>query len=152
MNTSVRLSAVDLPSLMAHLNRASIGFDTMFDNLRRTAGLEQDRYPPHDIVKNSDTSYTVRVAVAGFREDELNVTLENNVLTVSGSQANRDDDEYIYHGISNKAFSKVLNLADHVVVRDAVYENGLLEIGLDIVVPEELKPKQISIVNKRTES
>jgi len=149
MNAQVRLSTVDLPTLLSHMHRASVGFDTMFDRLSQSASTLANsvNYPPHDIVKLSDTSYTINVAVAGFKEDELDIAVENNVLTISGNQHNREDVDYVYHGISNKSFSKVLNLAEHVVVRGAVYEHGLLSISLEVVIPEELKPRKISITN-----
>jgi molecular chaperone IbpA len=130
------------------MHRASVGFDSMFDRLNQSAAnlANSVNYPPHNIVKHSDSSYTIEVAVAGFKENELDVSIENNVLTISGSQQ-REDRDYLYQGISSKSFQKVLNLADHVVVRDAVYENGMLVIGVEIVVPEELKPRKIGIVN-----
>jgi molecular chaperone IbpA len=143
--TSFQTTNVDLPTLMAHLHRASVGFDNMFDNLHRFAGsAESAKYPPHDIVKHSDTSYTVEVAVAGFREEDLDITVENSVLTIKGSQADRNVD-YLHRGISSRNFTKVLNLAEHVVVKGARLENGLLIIDVEIEVPEELKPRRIAI-------
>jgi molecular chaperone IbpA len=137
---------------MTQLNRASIGFDSMFDRLASTTFAKADNYPPHDIVKHGDFSYSIRVAVAGFKEDELSVSLENNALTITGTQENRTEKvEYLHHGISCKSFTKVLSLADHVVVKSAVYENGLLVIGLEISIPEELKPRQIPIMKAVTE-
>jgi len=144
---SVRLSTVDLPTLFANLHRASVGFDTMFDRLSHTASnlANSEKYPPHDIVKHSDTSYTISVAVAGFKENELDIAVENNVLTISGYQKDRVEQEYVYKGISSKSFTKVLSLAEHVVVLGAKYADGLLEIDLEVVVPEELKPRKIAI-------
>ena len=149
MNATVRLSTVDLPTLMSNIHRASIGFDSMFDRLSRTASnLTNNSYPPHDIVQHSDTSYTISVAVAGFREDELDVSVENNVLTISGTQKDRDEVNYVYKGISSKSFSKVLSLAEHVVVQGATYADGLLSIDIAVEVPEELKPRKIEIAAK----
>ena len=140
-------TTLDLPSLMTHLNRASIGFDRMFENLHNTVSVlpNTSNYPPHDIVKVSDTVYTIEVAAAGFSEDELSVSLDSNVLTISGEQKEKPARDYVYHGISSKSFVKTLNLAEHVVVRDAKFENGLLIIGVEIVIPEELKPRKIAI-------
>ena len=143
------LTTVDLPALMAHLHRASVGFDNMFDNLHRFAGSpETAKYPPHDIVKHSDTCYTLEIAVAGFKEDELEVTIENNVLTIKGTQADRKV-EYHYQGISTRNFHKVINLAEHVVVKGAAIDNGLLVISLEIEIPEVLKPRQIPITQAK---
>jgi molecular chaperone IbpA len=140
-----RLATVDVPTLLAHLNRASVGFDNMFDNLHRFA-LTPDtaKYPPHDIVKHSDTAYTVEIAVAGFKEEELEVTVENSVLTIKGTQTDRAA-EYLHRGISTRNFHKVLNLAEHVIVQGARLDNGLLVIDLTIEIPESLKPRKILI-------
>ena len=152
MNTSVRLSTVDLPGLLSNIHRASVGFDSMFDRLSQHVSNSSNsgNYPPHDIVKHSDTSYTISVAVAGFKEDELDVAVENNVLTISGNQVNREEVDYVYKGISSKSFTKVLTLAEHVVVRSATYEHGLLSIHVEVVVPEELKPRKIAISSSAT--
>ena len=148
MNFPTRLHTVDLPALMNHLNRATIGFDNMFENLHRFAAVETVKYPPHDIVKHSDTSYTVEVAVAGFKEDELEVTIDNNVLTIKGTQADRQVD-YLHRGISTRSFHKVINLAEHVVVKGALVDNGLLIIDLEIEIPEALKPRKITITQAK---
>ncbi len=140
-----RLATVDVPALLAHLNRASIGFDNMFDTLHRSVGFtDAVKYPPHDIVKHSDTTYTVEIAVAGFKEEEIDISVENSVLTIKGTQADRSVD-YLHRGISSRNFTKVLNLAEHVIVTGATLDNGLLIVTLEIVVPEELKPRKIAI-------
>jgi molecular chaperone IbpA len=117
----------------------------MFDNLHRFA-LTPDavKYPPHDIVKHSDNTYSVEIAVAGFREEELEVSVENSVLTVKGTQADRSVD-YLHRGISTRNFVKVLNLAEHVIVKGAHLDNGLLIVDLTIEVPEALKARKIEI-------
>ena len=145
MNTSVRLSTLDLPALMNQLQREAVGFDKMFHKIHHYANSpESVKYPPHNIVKLNDNCYTVEVATAGFKEEELTVTLNNNVLTITGEQQ-ANDKEYLHRGISTRSFSKSLNLAEHVTVNSANYENGMLIINLEIVVPEELKPRRIAI-------
>ena len=149
MNLPTHLTTVDLPALMAHLHRASVGFDNMFDNLHRFAGSpETAKYPPHDIVKHNDTCYSIEVAVAGFKENELEVTVENSVLTIKGTQTDRAVD-YLHRGISTRNFHKVINLAEHVVVKGATIDNGLLVVNLEIEIPEVLKPRQIPIVQAK---
>lgn len=147
MNQRYHTTSMDIPALLAHLNRASVGFDRMFETLHHTASVlpNTNNYPPHDIVKISDTVYTIEIAAAGFSEDELNVSLDSNVLTIKGEQKEKPARDYVYHGISSKSFVKTLNLAEHVVVRDAKFENGLLIVGVEIVIPEELKPRTIAI-------
>ena len=146
MNHSVRLSTVDLPALITQLSRASIGFDHLFNELNRNTSFNNNQtYPPHDIVKHSETSYTIELACAGFKEDELEVTVEDGLLTISGNQFSRPEKTYIHQGISGRSFSRTLKLAEHVEIGDATFENGLLIIQADIVLPEELKPRKISI-------
>ena len=149
MNASVRLSTVDLPTLFSHIQRASVGFESVFDRLNQSAAniANAGNYPPHNIVKLSDTSYTIELAAAGFKESELEINVEHNVLSITGNQ-DREGREYVHHGISNKSFEKVFNLADHAIVRDAVFSDGLLSISVEIVIPEELKPRKISIAVK----
>lgn len=146
MNQSPRLTTLDLPSIMANLHRSSIGFDRMFDDLTQNTKLSNSNgYPPHDIVKHSDLCYSIEIATAGFKEEELEILLENNVLTIKGNKIDRETREYLHQGISARAFTKVLNLAEHVVVTSAKYEDGMLIINVEIVVPEELKPRKIEI-------
>jgi molecular chaperone IbpA len=134
--------------MLAHLHRNAVGFDRMFEDLHRSTNLSQtsDKYPPHDIIKYDDNNYSINLAVAGFSEEELDITIENNILSISGSKsANRSPIEYIHQGISTRGFNKVFNLAEHATVKDAKYENGLLIIGIEIEVPEALKPRKIGI-------
>jgi len=147
MNQRYFTSTLDVPSLLAHLNRASVGFDRMFETLHNTAAgvPSTGNYPPHDIIKHSDTKYSIEIAAAGFKEDELSVTVDNNVLTITGEQKSRQERDYLYHGISSKSFTKTLNLAEHVIVGDAKFENGMLIVEVEIVVPEEFKPRKIAI-------
>jgi molecular chaperone IbpA len=129
---NARLTTLDLPALMAQLQRGAIGFDRMFEELNRSTALtDTSNYPPHNTVKLSDTDYAIEVAVAGFAEDELEVLVDRNVITITGQQKERADREYIHRGIACRAFTKVLNLAEHLVVREAKFENGLLVIGIE---------------------
>lgn len=145
MTLRTRLTTVDLPTLLNHLNRASIGFDDMFDSLHRFAVNDSVKYPPHDIIRHSDTSYSVEVAVAGFKEDEIDVTIDNSVLTIRGAQAEKSGVDYLYQGISTRSFTKTINLTPHVVVNGAKLSNGMLIVELEVVIPEELKPRKIPI-------
>lgn len=156
MNTTLtRLTAADLPTLMANFNRGSVGFDSLFDRLHQSAAnlANIGNYPPHDIVKLTDHIYSIRVAVAGFKEDELDVTIENNRLTIKGAMTperrNLDSGEYIHCGISRKAFEKSFQLAENVVINGAIYKDGLLDISLEVVVPEQLKPRKIEILSTK---
>lgn len=148
MNQFTRLTPLDLPTLMNNLHRSSVGFDQMFDVLNHSSAVRQSsvNYPPYDIVKLNDLCYAIRIAVAGFKEEDLKISVEGKVLKVSGEMLGEElQGEYIHRGISTKSFERTFNLADHVVVKNAHYEDGILKIDLEIEVPEALKPRQIEI-------
>ena len=105
-----------------------------------------DGWPPYDIVKLAEDSYRIAIAVAGFGEDELTVTLEANLLMVSGSKpADEGQLQYLHHGLALRPFSRRFELADHVTVTGAQLKDGLLVIDLRKEIPESMKPQQISI-------
>lgn len=144
--TQFSLSTLDLPTLHRH----AIGFDRIFDELNRTfansANGRTDNYPPHNVVKLDDTHYVIEVAVAGFAEDEIDVELKENVLTVKGEQTKKEKEvEYLHKGISARNFVRVFTLANDMQVRGATVKNGILAIALEQVVPEEQKAKKIQI-------
>lgn len=143
MNT---LSKFDLTPF----NRATVGFDKIFDLLdRQVTNSVSNTYPPYNILKEGEDSYKIEVAVAGFREDELDITVKDYTLTVTGEQKREEDSEnltYLHKGISARSFARTFTLGDHVEVKGAVVENGLLVIKLEREIPEEAKPKKISIV------
>jgi len=141
--TQFTLHTIDLPSLHRH----AIGFDSLFDQLNRTfANSKTDgNYPPHNVVKLDDTHYVIEVAVAGFSEDEIDVELKDNILTVKGEQAKKEEVEYLHKGISARNFTRTFPLAEHIEVRGATVKNGILAIALEQIVPEENKPKKIAI-------
>lgn len=141
--TQFSLSTLDLPALHRH----AIGFDRMFEELNRTfANSRTDNYPPHNVVKLDETHYVIEVAVAGFAEDEIDVELKENVLTVKGEQTKKEQEvEYLHKGISARNFVRAFTLADNMQVRGATVKNGILAIALEQVVPEEQKAKKIQI-------
>lgn len=139
--------------------RSTVGFDRLFDLLE--TGLRTDvadGYPPFDIMKEGEDSYRITLAVAGFRPDEIEVVAQQNQLTVTGKRA--DDEgkgEYLHRGIATRAFERRFQLADHIEVGEASFDNGLLSIALKRVVPEAMKPRRIAIggsapVNDRIEA
>jgi molecular chaperone IbpA len=148
--TQFTLSTLDLPTLHRH----AIGFDRIFDELNRTfANSRTDsNYPPYNIAKLDDTHYVVEVAVAGFKDSELDVELKDGVLTVKGEQAKAEDKtnvEYLHRGISARSFTRTFTLADNVEVKAATVQDGILAIALEHIVPEEKKPKKIAITFKK---
>jgi molecular chaperone IbpA len=133
----------------APLFRTAIGFDRLA-RLVDTAAAGQDAqsYPPYNIEKTGDDTYRLTMAVAGFRPEELDLTVKENTLVVSGRMSpEAQKSEVLYRGIAGRAFERRFVLADHIVVEGADMEHGLLHVGLKRVVPEALKPRKIAIGN-----
>ena len=135
------------------LNRALIGFDTMFDQMeRRYANSVTNNYPPHNILKTGDNLYEIQIAVTGFEKSEISVTVESNVLTVAGEGAESIRHEspeivYLHRGLATRDFVKEFPLAEHIEVVGAETKNGMLTIKLVRNIPESAKPKVIDIVD-----
>ena len=133
------------------LYRSAIGFDRLADMLSSAARSDANTgYPPYNIAALSEDEYRITMAVAGFTQQELSIETERNTLTVSGRHAEVDEDDeaspqYLYRGIATRAFDRRFQLADHVEVRHAHLENGLLHIDLKRELPEQMKPRKISI-------
>ena len=142
MTNTLTLRSLDIPSI----HKFAVGFDNMFDELVRTSQANTN-YPPYNIVKHGDDNFSIELAVAGFKDGEINIQVERNQLTVKGEQAVDLDTqvEYLHRGISARSFSRTWTLADHVEVAGARSENGILTISLERKVPEEQKPKSIAI-------
>ncbi len=131
------------------LNRALIGFDTMFDQMeRRFANSVSTNYPPHNILRLQDNEYAIQVAVTGFEKSEISVTVENNVLIVKGESTTTDyaPEQYLHRGLATRDFVKEFPLAEHIEVVGAETKNGMLVVKLIRNVPESAKPKIIDIV------
>lgn len=148
--TNLTLHHLDFPTL----HRSAIGFDRLFDELNRTfANSRSDNYPPHNIAQLDDTHFVVEVAVAGFKPDEIDVELKDNILSVKGEKAKSAEDaptvKYLHKGLSARNFTRTFTLAENVEVRSATVENGVLTIGLELVVVEEDQPKKIAITYKK---
>jgi molecular chaperone IbpA len=130
--------------------RSTVGFDRLFDTLEATArGDTGTNYPPYDIEKTGDDAYRITLAVAGFAEDEIEMTAQQNLLVVSAKKADveteAEDKRFLHRGIATRAFERRFQLADHVRVTSAVLTNGLLAIDLAREVPEAMKPRKIAI-------
>lgn len=131
--------------------RSTVGFDRLFDTLEATARGDAGgtNYPPYDIESTGDDSYRITLAVAGFAEDEIELTAQQNLLVVAGKKAdavaNDEDRRYLHRGIATRAFERRFQLADHVRVTGASLTNGLLAVDLVREVPEAMKPRKIAI-------
>ena len=129
------------------LFRTAIGFDRMARLMdSAVSGAEAPSYPPYNIEKTGDDTYRLTMAVAGFRPEDLDLTVKENTLVVSGRVSGEGQKgEVLYRGIAGRAFERRFVLADHIVVDGADLVNGLLHVGLKRVVPEALKPRKIAI-------
>jgi molecular chaperone IbpA len=127
--------------------RSTVGFDRLFDLLETgPRGDAGDGYPPFDIIREGEDSYRITIAVAGFRPDEIDIVAQENQLTVTGKRAeDRSEGQYLHRGIATRSFERRFQLADYVEVRSAEFDNGLLSIALQRVVPEAMKPRKIAI-------
>ena len=126
--------------------RYSVGFDRMQRLMDAAIARTEVTYPPYNIEIDGEDDYRVTVAVAGFSEDDLDVTLEKETLTISGRKADEAEEAaYLHRGIAGRNFQLKFNLADHIKVNGANLENGMLVVDLVREVPEELKPRQIQI-------
>lgn len=128
-------------------HRSSIGFDRLFNILdNATQDANTQSYPPYNIETTGENSFRISIAVAGFSEDELNIEVKDRALLVSGQkEVQTKDRQYLHHGIAARDFERRFQLAEHVIVKGAGLENGLLNVDLVLEVPEELKPRTIRI-------
>jgi molecular chaperone IbpA len=130
----------------APLYRSSVGFDRVFNLLNNAQRLHAvDSWPLYDIVKTGENGYRIEMAVAGFGQEDLDVTQERNVLIVKGQKAEVKDGEYLHRGIAGRSFERRFELADHVRVEGASLANGLLQVTLKREIPEEMRPRKITI-------
>ena len=125
--------------------RASfVGFDHLFNELEHVARHANDSYPPHNILKTGESDYLIELAVAGFSRGELSIEVKDRTLTVTGEHESKGR-EYIHRGISTKKFKRTFRLSEHVKVNGADLIDGVLSIVLKYEVPEEMRPRKITI-------
>ena len=137
-----QLRTIDTAAL-AQLSKALVGFDRYF-----TAPHHQNgNYPPHNIVKYSDDTYGIEVAVAGFTKEEVTVEVDQDQLTIRGvkTQLNESQVEYLHRGLAARNFEQTFTLAEYMEVVGAKVADGMLQIDIKRVVPDALKPRQIEI-------
>lgn len=135
---------------LAPLYRSTVGFDHLFSMLDQVAGYDGagSSYPPYNIERTGENAYRITVAVAGFADNEIAIEAKASTLTIRGEKQVKSDEkagELLYQGIAARAFERVFQLADHVEVKGASLENGLLHVELVREVPEAMKPRQIPI-------
>jgi molecular chaperone IbpA len=130
---------------LSPLYRSAIGFDRMARLLDAAATDSKPSYPPYNVELVEENRYRISMAVAGFSQDDLEITSEQNTLTVAGKQSQDAERKYLYQGIAERNFERKFQLDEHVHVIDARLENGLLHIELERELPEAMKPRKIAI-------
>ena len=132
------------------LYRSAVGFDRLAGLLESAARTSQENgWPPYNIETTGENAYRIEIAVAGFKPDELNIEVKENLLTVTGrktaNDAGGDQRNFLHRGLAERDFERRFQLADYVVVKSADLVNGLLAIELVRELPEALKPRRIEI-------
>ena len=141
-----RITTLNLPTF----HRSMIGFDSLFDEMDRMFENSTNGaggYPPYNIVKNGD-KFQIEIALAGVKMEDLDIEVAENVMTISHNPEDVEDENYgeiLHRGISRRKFTRKFTLNDDIVVQDAKLDNGMLYIELERIVPEEKKPRKITI-------
>jgi len=134
---------------------STVGFDRFFDAFENLSieKLPAQTFPPHNIVKVTDTNYLVELAVAGFSSDEIEIEVSKNVLSITGKKEDKNENRYyLHHGIAARSFKKTVQMADTVRVKGAHLADGILTVELENVIPQEKLPKRIPIDVKKQQS
>ena len=139
------------------LYRSAVGFDRLARQLETATRTGEDNgWPPYNIETTAENTYRIEIAVAGFKPDELNIEMKENLLTVTGRKTANDDAQpqktYLHRGLAERDFERRFQLADYVIVTDASLDNGLLAISLKRELPEALKPRRIEISTAKSVS
>jgi molecular chaperone IbpA len=147
MVTKLSQNKITLFDNLNQLTPYAVGFDRVFDQLNAYVGnnATSTGFPPYNIRKGGDYTFVIDMALAGFSKEDIEIEIENGLLTVRSVKENDENDSNIYRGISYRKFNRKFTLADDIVVNDASLENGMLKIDLERIVPEEKKPRKITI-------
>ena len=123
-----------------------IGFDHIFDQLENIHKHAKDTYPPHNVVKEEDYKFTLELAVAGFKQEHIDIEVNDGVLTIKGDRpARRDQNKYVHKGISARNWKKSFRLSEYTEVNGADLQEGILTVELEVVLPKEKQPRKILI-------
>ena len=130
----------------AYPRNAFLGFDHIFDQLENIHLHSKDTYPPHNVVKEEEMLYTLEMAVAGFKQEHIDIEVKDHILTIKGDRpARRDQNKYVHKGISARNWVKSFRLSEYTEVNGADLTDGILTVGLEVVLPKEKQPRKISI-------
>ena len=134
MGNLVRYRAADLPELMERISRNSIGLDSYLDQFFNTTS--SSNYPPYNLVNISNHESRLEIALAGFKKKEVKVYTEHGKLFVTGSKEDKDESDYAHKGLAQRSFERAWTISDDTIVKEVVFEDGLLTVTLGKVVPD----------------
>jgi molecular chaperone IbpA len=143
-----------LPQALKDFDKFFVGFDDTFNRLHK---MHDDmtksipNYPPYNIRKTGENTYSIELAVAGFAKQDIEITIEDNKLTIVGNSSD-DADNFLFKGIANRAFTRTFALDDKIEIQDAALINGMLKIALERIIPEHKKPKKIEVKETSSKS
>lgn len=130
----------------AYPRNAFLGFDHIFDQLENIHKHSKDTYPPHNVVKEEELNYSLELAVAGFKQEHIDIEVKDHVLTITGDRPQRrDQNKYVHKGISARNWKKSFRLSEYTEVTGADLTDGILTVNLEVVLPEEKQPRKILI-------
>jgi molecular chaperone IbpA len=137
MGQLARYRSGDIDSFLKDIDRYSIGLDRMFNHL---GSLNQDvNYPPYNLVKLDENTFSLELALAGFKEDEVKVYTEQSQLVVEAAKADADKREYVHRGLAARSFTRTWTLSEDVEVKEVKFEHGVLSVSLVRIIPENHK-------------
>ena len=137
----------------AYPRNAFVGFDHIFDQLENIHQHAKDTYPPHNVVKDEEMKYTLEIAVAGFKQEHIDIEVKDHILTISGNRpARREQSSYVHKGISARNWKKSFRLSEYTEVNGADLQDGILTVDLEVVLPKEKQPRKILIGNEVIEN
>jgi len=123
----------------------TVGFDDIFDQLSTLSSYDTSNYPPYNIKKVDKEKYQLEMALAGFTKTDVIVEVKENTLTISGKVSDKDTDNFVHRGIAQRSFKRQWTLAEHLEVTSAVLKDGVLKVDMKLNLPEEKKPKTITV-------
>ena len=130
----------------AYPRNAFLGFDHIFDQLENIHQHSKDTYPPHNVVKDEEMKYTLEMAVAGFKQEHIDIEVKDHILTISGDRPQRrEQNAYVHKGISARNWKKSFRLSEYTEVTGADLVDGILTVQFEVVLPEEKLPRKITI-------
>jgi molecular chaperone IbpA len=127
----------------------TLGFENFIRDVEKILDSEvkQSTFPPHNIIKSLDNRYYIELAIAGFTKDDIDIQVQEGNLIIKGEKKHKDEVTYLHQGIGTRSFTKVITIADTIIVKGADIKDGILRIGLENVIPEHKKPRKIEIGN-----